>query len=242
MKYKFGKTVVIALGGSIIYPDQIDVLFLKQFREFILKRLKRSSPSEGRGSPRRGGRFVIVAGGGRIARVYQEAASKIAKITDDDKDWLGIHATRANAHLLRTVFRDVADAVVIDERYKIKKLRHPVTIGAGWRPGQSTDHSAVALAVDFKIPDVIIAGRPSFVYDKDHQKYANAKPLPELSWSAYQRLIPRKWKPGLHTPVDPVAAKLAEQKKIKAIIVNGKDLKNFSNLLSGKDFKGTLIN
>lgn len=229
MKYKFGKTVVIALGGSVIYPEVIDIQFLKSFRTFILKRL------------RNGSRFVIAAGGGRIARVYQEAASKVSKITDNDKDWIGIHGTRLNAHLLRTMFRDVADPVVVDSCDKMKAFRYPVTIASGWRPGWSTDYIAVALAQGFGVPEAIVAGKPAFVYDKDNQKHNGAKPFHSLSWREYRRLIPGTWKPGIHAPVDPVAAKLAEQKKIKAIIVNGKDLKNFSNLLSGKDFRGTLI-
>jgi len=32
MHYKFSKTVVVALGGSIVYPDGIDVHFLKDFK------------------------------------------------------------------------------------------------------------------------------------------------------------------------------------------------------------------
>src|SRR3989344_2439724 len=170
MKHKFGKTIVIALGGSIMYPNEIDILFLKQFRQFILKRL------------RGGSRFVIVVGGGRIARVYQEAASRVSKITDVDKDWLGIHGTRLNAQLLRTMFREVADPVVIDNRYKIKKIRYPVTIASGWRPGWSTDYVAIALAHDFGVTEAIVAGKPAFVYDKDNQKHNDAKPLYNLSW------------------------------------------------------------
>lgn len=229
MNYRFGNTIVIALGGSIMYPKEIDVLFLKNFKTFILKRLQNDS------------RFVIAVGGGRICRIYQEAAAKIAKVTDEDKDWIGIHTTRSNAHLLRTMFRGVADPVVIDSRHKIKKLRYPVTIASGWRPGWSTDYVATALTADFETKEVVIAGKPDFVYDKDFSKHNDAKPIEELSWIDYRKLIPKKWKPGLHAPVDPVAAKLAGQKKIKAIIVNGKDLKNFSNLLSGRDFQGTLI-
>ncbi|MBI4086252.1 MAG: UMP kinase [Candidatus Liptonbacteria bacterium] len=233
MKYRFGKTIVIALGGSIMYPEAIDSRFLKNFRAFILKRVR---PPTGGGT-----RFIIITGGGRTARIYQEAAEKIACISDEDKDWLGIHATRANAHLLRTILRDVANPVIVDSREKMNGLRYPVTIASGWRPGWSTDYIAIAIAAHFKVKEVVVAGKPSFVYDKDHQKHANAKPLPELLWTAYQRLIPRKWKPGLHTPVDPVAAELARKRKIKAVIVNGRDLENFSKLLDGKNFNGTVI-
>lgn len=229
MKHEFGKTIVIALGGSIMYPEAIDVAFLKKFRKFILKRL----PG--------GNRFIIVAGGGRIARVYQEAAHKVVKISDEDKDWLGIHSTRANAHLLRTIFKNVADPVVMDSRHKIKSLKYPVTIASGWQPGWSTDYISIAIATHFKAKEAVIAGKPQHVYDKDPHKYPNAKEIHELTWKEYQKLIPAKWKPGLHSPVDPVGAELAQKKGIAAVIINGKDLKNFDKMLSGEEFKGSII-
>ncbi|HEX4104083.1 MAG TPA: UMP kinase [Candidatus Paceibacterota bacterium] len=229
MKYKFGKTVVVALGGSIVHPDGIDAAFLKKFKKFIGPFL------------RRGTKFVLVVGGGRLARRFQEAAHAVSRVTDEDKDWLGIHATRLNAHLLRTVFRDVADPVVIDARYRLRKLTHPVTIAAGWRPGWSTDYVALQLAADYKVPEAIIAGSPTHVYDKDYSKYPDATRFHELTWPAYRRLIPRAWKPGLHAPVDPVGAALGARTGTKAIIVGGRDLKNFSALLNGKEFRGTII-
>ena len=56
---------VISLGGSLIVPDQIDVQFLKGFRNLILSQVKK------------GNRFIIICGGGRIARNYFTALQKI---------------------------------------------------------------------------------------------------------------------------------------------------------------------
>lgn len=243
MRHKFGKIIVIGLGGSIVFPGQIDWRFLQRFRSFIRSRISKK-------------RFILVVGGGRLARVYQEAAGKVVSVTDEDRDWLGIHATRSNAHLLRTVFRDLADPIVIDSRNRIKKLRRPITVASGWFPGWSTDYIAIRLAADFGASEVIIAGKPAFVYpirsggtlralassNGAGDKELNKKhPFSKLTWNEYLKLIPKKWKPGLHSPVDPVAAHLAEKEKIKAIIVNGKNLKNFGILLRGKNFKGTII-
>lgn len=229
MKHKFGKLVVIGLGGSIMYPDQVDVEFLRAFKKCI------------DGFVRQGKKFIIVAGGGRVCRLYQEAASKITKVTDEDRDWIGIHTTRTNAHLLRTVFRDYADPVVIDARHRLKRLTHSITIASGWRPGWSTDFIAAQLAVDFGAKEVIVSGKPSHVFNKDFVKYKDARPFTEISWKDYRKLIPKKWVPGFHSPVDPVAARLSQAKHISAIIINGRNLKNFSNLLRGKDFEGTVI-
>jgi uridylate kinase len=230
MKYTFSKTVVVALGGSIVYPDGIDIQFLKDFKKFLAPFLKR------------GIKFVLVVGGGKLSRNFQEAAEQVSnKVTDEDKDWIGIHATRLNAHLLRTIFRDVADPVVIDIRGKIKKLRAPVTIASGWRPGWSTDYVAMCIAADFGIHEAVIAGKPAHVYNKDHAKYADAVPFSELTWREYRKLIPAKWKPGLHVPVDPVGAALGAREDVKAIIIDGRNMKNFGALLNGEEFVGTII-
>jgi len=229
MKYDFEKLIVITLGGSIICPDKIDSLFLRKFKKFIEDFIGK------------GYKFILVTGGGRLSRVYQEAAAKVAGIDDEDKDWLGIHATRLNAHLLRTIFRELAEPMIIDSRDKVKMPEKPVFIASGWRPGWSTDYIAVAIAEILGAKEIIIAGKPAFVYDKDPGKYKNAKKFEKMNWAEYRELIPDKWIPGLHSPVDPIGAKLADEKGIKAIIMNGKDLKNFSKLLNGKDFRGTII-
>ena len=59
---------------------------------------------------------MLVVGGGALARQFQDAAGIVTKVNDEDKDWIGIHSTRLNAHLLRTIFRDVADPVIIDSQ------------------------------------------------------------------------------------------------------------------------------
>lgn len=229
MEYKFGKIIVVALGGSVVYPETIDIDYLTKFRKFAQKIAKR------------GIKLVLVVGGGRLARVFQDAAHKVVPLSDEDKDWIGIHSTRLNAHLLRTIFKKTADPIVIDERGKIKKLEYSITIASGWRPGWSTDFVAAALAKDFKVPEFVVVGRPSFVYHKNPDDHKDAKSYRKISWRNYRKLIPRKWVPGSHAPVDPVSAKLAEESGIKAIIVSGHDLKNFSRLLGGKEFRGTLI-
>ncbi|MCP6720316.1 MAG: UMP kinase [Patescibacteria group bacterium] len=229
MKHSFGKTVVIALGGSIIYPKEIDVRFLGQFKSFIESFTKK------------GMRFVLVVGGGKVSRIYQAAAAKVAPLTDDDKDWLGIHATRSNAHLVRTVFRKVADPVIVDSRNKIKKLKHPVTVASGWRPGWSTDYVAMAIAHKLGVREVVIAGKPNAVYEKNPDRHVKMGRISCLRWGSYRALIPKEWKPGLHAPVDPVAARFAERNGIVAVIVGGRRLKNLERSLRGENFQGTII-
>ena len=221
---------IIALGGSVAFPKKINTTFLRKFYLFIKKEIQK------------GNKFIIICGGGEIARKYQKAAAKITKVFNEDKDWIGIHATRLNAHFLRTVFRKESHKVVFDNRFKIKEFgRHSVIIGSGWRPGWSTDFVAVQIAVDFNINQVVILGKPDYVYTVDPEKDNKAKPIKKISWQDYFRLIPAKWTPGLHAPVDPIAAKLAKREKIKAIVADGKDLNNLKKILRNEKFRGTIL-
>jgi len=230
MRYDFKqKTIVIDLGGSIVHPEGIDIAYVKKFSKFIRAEIKK------------GRRFLIVIGGGKLARVFIKSAEKIAPITDNEKDWLGIYATRLNGQLLRAVFEDIVDPIVIHRRHKLQSIRYPLTIASGWEPGWSTDFVSMALASDLGIQDVIVAGSPDHVYDKDFNKYKNAKPFTQMSWQQYRGLIPKEWKPGFSSPVDPIAASHAEENELTGIVIDGRDLKNFGNLLAGKDFRGTVI-
>jgi uridylate kinase len=222
------KPIVISLGGSVLYPDNLDTKYIKEFEQFIRSFVKR------------GYRFIIVTGGGRLAREYQKTARDLCKVTDYDSDWLGIHATRLNAQLLRTVFADICDHVIIDGPKKIGKMKHSIVFGAGWRPGWSTDYVATSIAHSHNTA-IVNMGTADHVYSKDPNKYKSAKKFESLSWRDYRKLIPKTWKPGLGTPMDPVAAGLAEESKITAYIIDGRDLKNLANLLLCKQWQGTTI-
>lgn len=225
------KTIIISLGGSIIIPrpEKINIAFLKQFRDLILKFTKKNH------------RFVIITGGGKISRVYTNAAKQIVNVINEDMDWLGVHATRMNGHLLRVIFRKIAYPVVLDNPYKPVKNHWKVLICAGWKPGFSSDYDAVLMAERFGAKEIINATNFSYVHTKDFRKYKDAKPIKEISWENYQKLIGAKWIPGMSAPFDPIASKLARKLKIRTLIIKGTDIKNFENLLSGKNFKGTAI-
>ena len=100
---------------------------------------------------------------------------------------------------------------------------------------------AAQAAADFNIKMVLILGKPEFVYNKDNQQFSDAEPIKELSWPEYLKLIPNVWSPGIHAPVDPVAAKLAEKEGLEVIVAGGADLANVKNILEGEKFKGTVI-
>lgn len=223
------KPIVISLGGSLIVPSDIDVDFLRRFRKLILKFMKNK-------------RFIMICGGGKICRIYQKAAVRVTKLTYEDMDWLGIHATRLNAHLLRTIFRRYAHSRVISNPEEKVKFKEPILIAAGYRPGASTDYVAVLLAKTYEASFLLNLTDIDYVYDKDPQKYREAKPLEYITWKEYKKIVrDKKWKPGLNLPFDPIATKEAEKIGLRVIIMNGRNFKNLDNFLNGKKFKGTVI-
>jgi len=225
--------VVISLGGSLIVPNEIDWYFIKKFKEIIMKQIAK------------GMRFIIITGGGKLARRYQESAIKVTKkITNDDRDWLGIHATRMNAHFIRTIFRSDAHPVInknpndLDDFYNFKEN---ILIAAGWRPGFSTDYDAVLLGKYFGVKRIINMSNIDYIYDKDPHKFIDAKKINNITWVDFCSMVGKKWDPGMNTPFDPIASKLAQEAKMEVIILNGKKIKNMENCLENKKFKGTVI-
>lgn len=223
--------VVVSVGGSLIVPDQIDTNFLSAFKKLVLEK-----SSEGFS-------FSIIAGGGKTARRYQEAAGAVSELSPSDLDWLGIHATRLNGHLLRTIFRDVAYATMITNPDEILDAPHDasVIVAAGYRPGASTDLRAVQIAKRSGATRLVNLSNIDYVYDQDPRGNANAQKIEKISWADFRKLIPSAWDPGLSSPFDPVAAKEAEALGLEVAIMNGKNLEEFSNYLDGKPFHGTVI-
>lgn len=222
---------VLSVGGSLVVPKSgIDVLFLQTFKKIILKHTKL------------GKRFVIVIGGGTTARQYQLAAKRVGKLTLDDIDWLGIHATRLNGHLMRTVLRDVAHPIMVkDPTRPIGKWTEPVLVAAGWKPGWSTDYVATRLAKKVGATTLANLSNIDYVYTSDPNKNKNAKKIEDISWKDFRKMVGDVWDPGMNVPFDPIASKLCEQSKMRVLIVNGNNIQNLDRMLSGKTFEGTRI-
>ena len=222
------KTIVISLGGSVIVPDKIDIKFLKNFKKIIEKFIRKNY------------KFVIYCGGGKSARNYQKAAYQIANLNNYYLDWIGIYATILNAHFIKILFKDKSEDYIVTNPTKKIKFNKKFLFAAGWKPGWSTDYDAVLLAKNLKINTIINMSNIDYVYDRDPKKYNNAKKIKNICWKHYRKITVNKWKAGLNLPFDPIAAKEAEKSKLKVIII-GKNLKNFENLLNDKKFKGTVI-
>jgi len=227
---KEGEIVIISVGGSLIVPEDIDTGWISDFKKIIDKYISSGEY-----------KFVIITGGGKIARKYQNAAKEIVQVTNEDLDWLGIHCTRLNAHLLRTIFIDKAHPKIIKNPEEKIKFDEKVLMAAGWKPGFSTDYDAVLLAKNFGVKKIVNLTNIDYVYDKDPRKFKDAKKIEKISWKDFRKIVGDKWDPGLNVPFDPVASKDAEKLKLEVAIINGKSLDNFERYLNNEKFIGTVI-
>src|SRR5439155_488313 len=111
--------------------------------------------------------FVFITGGGKICRRYQAAIKELSDVAVTDLDWLGIYTTRTNGMLVKLLFKDVAHPELILDPADAAGVTAPVIVGAGWKPGWSTDYDAIEMALATGATHVINLSNIDFVYTAD---------------------------------------------------------------------------
>ncbi len=230
---------VLSVGGSIVAPDAPDTAFLVAFsamaRTWIAENKDR--------------RLILVVGGGAPARIYQKVYSECARLSTagekdfspNEADWIGITATRLNAQLLRAIFSDICPNDVVYDPTAPFDFKGNILVAAGWKPGFSTDTDAVYLAERFDAKTIVNLSNIEKVYTDDPKKNPDAKPIDEISWKDFRKMVGDEWTPGKNTPFDPIASKKAESLGLKVICAGGRDINNIQAILQEKDFVGTTI-
>lgn len=219
----------LSIGGSIIVPDRIDVALVRRLVAFLRTRVQR------------GDRFVITVGGGALARDRQAAVRRAGVRDRDALHRIGMAAAMNNARFLREVCGSMADPVIHSEDALPRRLRFGVTFIRPMHPGRTTDFGAVKAATHFRCERLFNLTNVRQVYTKDPRKFRDAKPLKQLTWREYRKLIPRRATPGLKTPFDPVASRLAAQAGLTVVILDGRNLPNLRAALDERRFVGTTI-
>ena len=240
-------TKVLSVGGSIIAPNEVDTKLLSEFTKMAVSYLTTNPET----------RLILVAGGGGPARNYQNAyrevaasydenTKKAAGYGDDDSlnsacDWMGIMATRLNAQILKTCFGPLCAQEVVTDPTKVTDFTGRVLVAAGWKPGFSTDNDAVLLAERFKADTVVNLSNIEKVYTDDPRKNPDAKPIDEISWADFRKMVGDDWVPGKNCPFDPIASKKASELGLTVICAAGKNIANIRAILDGNEYIGTTI-
>ncbi|MBU1136478.1 MAG: UMP kinase [Nanoarchaeota archaeon] len=224
------KVIVISLGGSLIVPKDIDIKFLENFKKIINKHKNKY-------------KFVIVTGGGSIARKYINALKNSGK-SEFLQSMSGISITRLNARFLNYFFGKDNEEGIPHDMKQVKNLlkkNDVIFCGALRYEANNTSDGTSAKLAKFLKTDFINLTLVSGLYTKNPLKYKNAKFIPRISWKDFQKKASAiKFKPGQHFVLDQKAAEIILENKIKTYIL-GKNLKNLDNFLLNKKFKGTVI-
>ena len=220
---------VISLGGSVIVPNDIDINYLKKFNE-IIKKYSRNN------------KFIIITGGGSIARKYIKPLKK-AHLDVKTIGLIGIATTRLNADLVKSIMkiktnpRNNKDIINL-----IKKDSIVVTGALNFLPDTTTDGICAQIAHEIKADLFINITHIKGLFDKNPLVYKDAKFISKISFDNFDKMVNKmKFRSGQHYILDQKAAQIIKKYKIKTIII-GNNIKNLNNILSKKKFIGTVIN
>jgi len=224
------KVIVLSLGGSLIIPEEVDIKFLKKFKEVIEKNSNKY-------------RFVVVCGGGSTARKYIQGLREANK-SEYLQSNMGITATRTNARFMTYLFgKDANEGIPKDMKHVDSLLNKNEIVFCGalrYAKNETSDGTSAKLAAYFKSPFINLTN-VSGLHDKNPLKYRDAKFIPKISWKTFYKMANKtRFHPGQHFVLDQSASEVIMAKKITTYIL-GQDLKQLDNLLKGRKFKGTVI-
>lgn len=223
------KVIIVSLGGSQIIPNDIGYNYLNRFKKIILKYKKKYN-------------FVIVCGGGSLARKYISAIKREGE-SEYFQSLSGISATRTNARFMSYFFGMDAKRGVPKTKKTVKKyLKKQGIIFCGaleYIPEQTSDSVAAELARYFK-GEFINLTNVDGLYNHDPKKNKNAKLIRQITWEDFNTIAEKiKYSPGQHFVLDSRASELILKYKINTYII-GK-ITEFDKFLSEKKFIGTTI-
>ncbi len=224
------KRVVISLGGSIIIPDKVNINFLEKFR-FLLQKQSKSR------------RFVVVCGGGSVARTYITALEAEGE-SRKERALAGMRVTRMNALLVMQFFgkeaNDILPRTMKEVRDYLRKNNIVLCGALRYEKNATSDTTAARLAHYFNA-EFINMTNVLGLYTDNPKKNKNATLIKKISWGEFAVMASKiHYKPGQHFILDTNAAETIKRYRIKSYII-GPNLDNLEKLLEGKRFKGTTI-
>ena len=224
------KIIVISLGGSLIIPEKVDLKFLDNFKKTIRKNYNKY-------------KFVIVCGGGTIARKYISALEREGS-SKKELSLAGIRATRMNALFMMQFFGKKANYSLPSNMEEVKNhlpKNSIVICGALRYTKKSTSDTTAAHLANFLHTEFINLTNVQGLYSDNPKNNPKAEFIPEISWKDFEeKALKIKYKAGQNFVLDQSAATLIRKNKIKTYIL-GPNLKNLDNLLKNKKFLGTSI-
>lgn len=221
------ETIVLSIGGSVIFSEEATVNFFQKLVN-LLKKLSKKH------------KIYIVVGGGKISRTYIKLGREL-NLNEETLDELGINITRVNAKLLTNLIK-ISNKDIPFTIEAAKKMNNSIVVMGGTTPGHSTDLVGAELAQKTNADKFIIATNVDGIYDKDPNKYSDAKQIKEISIKQLIKKYGVAWeKAGSNVVIDGPALKIIESAKIQTVVVNGKRLDQLEKAMTNQSFNGTII-
>ena len=224
------KIIVMSLGGSMIIPDKPNYKFLKDFKATLRRHYKTH-------------KFVIVCGGGPIARKYIGSLREEGKSTKE-LSLAGIMATRMNARFMMQLFGKEANNKLPKSMKEIKSdlAKNKVVFCGALRyaPDSTSDGTAAKLARLLNTEFINITNVKG-LYTANPKTHPKAKFIPKITWEKFDQMAHKsKYKAGQHFVLDQRAAVIIRKEKIKTYIIGPKP-ELITKILKGSKFTRTLV-
>jgi uridylate kinase len=203
----FVVVIVVKLSGSVFSLETKDEPLKK-----ILKPIEDGAKN--------GKRFVIVAGGGEVARKYIELGRQFG-MDDSSLDQMGIEISRVNAMLVNgclnsTVYPSIPKTL---EEVAIALKTSDIVSCGGFHPGHSTNAVAALIAERVRASLFVNTTDVEGVYSSDPRKDKHAKLLSNIEPAKLSRMLEdAKMIAGSYDLMDLVALKVIERSRIPTVI------------------------
>jgi uridylate kinase len=221
------KTIVVSIGGSVVLSDEADALFLKKLT-ILFKKISKEY------------KLYVIVGGGTIARRYIQLGRELG-FDEDTLDLIGIDITRVNARIITNLL-GISNKEIPHITNEAMKLNRPIVVMGGTDPKHSTDLVGAELAEKTHAIRFVNATNVDGIYDKDPNKYKDARQLKEVTIDSLITQYGITWgAAGKNIFMDEPALEIIKRAKIKTYIVNGKRLDQLEKALIGESFDGTKI-
>ena len=221
------KSIVISIGGSVILSEEADVSFLVKLAGLLEKISKQY-------------RIFIIVGGGNVARKYIKLGREL-NFNEETLDQIGINITRVNANILSNLLKESNKKIPHSTKEASQLLNNIVVMG-GTTPGHSTDMVGAELSEEVDAELFVIATNVDGVFDKDPNKFSDAKQLKEVAIDQLIKQFGTDWdSAGKNTAIDGPALKIIKKAKIPTVVVNGKRLDQLEKAITNLTFDGTKI-
>jgi uridylate kinase len=222
--------VVLSLGGGTINPEGTpDTETIKRIAKLVLQ-----SPHQ----------FGIVTGGGRVARVYAQAARELGA-NEYEADETAVITTRQNAKLFLSALGSEAHQKVLvdfdDAGCAIESKK--IVVMGGTIPGITTDTDSVLLAEKIHATRLVNISNVEAIYDSNPKTNPNAKRFEKLSYSELIKLANEAdtRAAGTNFVFDILACKLAARSKLELHFISAKKIDDLKNAIDGKKHSGTVV-